>query len=95
LRRPGSRLGCFASPATWSSITTGGILALLDETDRDVFLMREVGGLSYDEIGSACDLSPDAVRSRIYRSRLELRETLSADIALARKQPIRHSGRSI
>ena len=67
-------------------------LAMLDAVDRDVFLMREVSGLSYDEIATACDLSPDAVRSRIYRSRLQLRETLSADIALVRKRPIRQSG---
>src|SRR4051794_15626634 len=29
-------------------------IGLLDDRDRDVFLMREVGGLSYDEIGTAC-----------------------------------------
>lgn len=67
-------------------------LSTLDETDRDVFLMREVSGLSYDEIGSACDLSPHAVRSRIYRARLQLRETLSADVAVARTRPLRLSG---
>ena len=67
-------------------------LSRLEATDRDVFLMREMGGLSYDEIAHACELSPDAVRSRIYRSRLQLREDLSADIALLRKRPIRQPG---
>jgi RNA polymerase sigma-70 factor (ECF subfamily) len=67
-------------------------LGRLDDTDRDVFLMREVSGLSYDEIARACDLSPDAVRSRIYRSRLQLRQDLSADIALLRKRTIRQPG---
>jgi len=45
-------------------------LASLADVDRDVFLMREVGGLGYDEIATACGLTPDAVRSRIHRARL-------------------------
>ena len=61
----------------------------LDDTDRDVFLMREIGGLSYDEIGAACDLSSAAVRSRIYRARAQLREGLSASLAIERKRPLR------
>ena len=44
--------------------------------DRDVFLMREAGGLRYDEIARACDLTPDAVRSRLHRARVELRALL-------------------
>jgi RNA polymerase sigma-70 factor (ECF subfamily) len=56
-------------------------LASLQPLDRDVFLMREVAGLGYDEIAAACDMTPDAVRSRIYRARLELRERLAAPIA--------------
>jgi RNA polymerase sigma-70 factor (ECF subfamily) len=41
--------------------------------DRDVFLMREAGGLSYDEIALACELTVDAVRSRLHRARQQLR----------------------
>jgi RNA polymerase sigma-70 factor (ECF subfamily) len=44
--------------------------------DRDVFLMREAGGLSYEEIALACEISADAVRSRLHRVRMQLRETL-------------------
>ena len=40
-------------------------LATLPDLDRDVFLMREVVGLGYHEIGQACGLTPDAVRSRM------------------------------
>jgi len=47
----------------------------------DVFLMREVAGLGYQEIAAACDLSPDAVRSRIHRTRLQLRQQLATPIA--------------
>ncbi|MCR4374314.1 MAG: RNA polymerase sigma factor [Acidobacteria bacterium] len=52
-------------------------LHTLTELDRDVFLMREVGGLSYDEIAAACHLTPTAVRSRLHRSRQHLRATLA------------------
>ena len=51
-------------------------LGRLSPVDRDVFLMREVGGLSYEEISFACQLTPDAVRSRLHRARLQLRGAL-------------------
>ena len=50
----------------------------LPALDRDVFLMREAGGLSYDEIALACELTPDAVRSRLHRARQQLRNTLGS-----------------
>jgi RNA polymerase sigma-70 factor (ECF subfamily) len=53
----------------------------LSPVDRDVFLMREVGGLSYGEISFACQLTPDAVRSRLHRARQQLRGALSSDEA--------------
>lgn len=51
-------------------------LASLADLDRDVFLLRESVGLSYDEIAEACALSPDAVRSRLHRARQQLRSIL-------------------
>ena len=51
-------------------------LADLPAVDRDVFLMRESAGLSYEEIGAACELTPDAVRSRLHRTRQQLRASL-------------------
>jgi RNA polymerase sigma-70 factor (ECF subfamily) len=53
-------------------------LAALGEEDREVFLLKEIGGLSYSEIADACDLTPDAVRSRLHRTRLILRSALGA-----------------
>ena len=64
-------------------------LASLDELARDVFLMREMAGLSYTEIADACKLTPDAVRSRIHRARLELRDYLQQPITAARTRPLR------
>lgn len=55
-------------------------LEQLTPVDRDVFLMREAGGLSYEEISFACQLSPDAVRSRLHRARQQLRAALGAGV---------------
>jgi RNA polymerase sigma-70 factor (ECF subfamily) len=52
-------------------------LAQVLEADRDAFLLREVGGLSYQEIAVICHTTPASVRSRIYRARVRLRGTLS------------------
>lgn len=67
-------------------------LATLCDLDRDVFLLREVSGLSREEIATACELTPDAVRSRIHRTRLELRAMLAAPIETLRQEHIRPSG---
>lgn len=52
-------------------------LQQLSGLDRDVFLLREVSGLSYAEIAVACELTPMAVRSRLCRARQQLRTTLA------------------
>lgn len=60
----------------------------LADLDREVFLMREVAGLGYEEIALACDLTPDGVRNRICRARQQLREQLSGSIAARRAHPM-------
>jgi len=52
-------------------------LATLADDDREVFLLKEIGGLAYSEIAVACGLTPDAVRSRLHRARLALRKQLT------------------
>jgi RNA polymerase sigma-70 factor (ECF subfamily) len=66
-----------AAPAT-QEISTALREALdqLAPTDRDVFLMREAAGLSYEEISVACEITADAVRSRLHRARQRLRRVL-------------------
>ena len=84
-----------ARPASQdTSAQVNEALASLADVDRDVFLMREVAGLGYDEIATACGLTPDAVRSRIHRTRLQLRERLSTQIAVRQASPMRQSGKS-
>lgn len=75
-----------------TSAAVNEALASIDDVGRDVFLMREVAGLGYDDIAAACGLTPDAVRSRIHRTRLQLRERLSGQIAVRRMSPMRRSG---
>lgn len=75
-----------------TTVAINQALAALEELDRDVFLMREVAGLSYDEIAQACDLTVDAVRSRIHRTRLRLRDHLMASIHDVRIRPLRFTG---
>jgi RNA polymerase sigma-70 factor (ECF subfamily) len=69
------------APSQDVNLAVNEALESLPALDRDVFLMREVAGLGYDEIAAACDLTADAVRSRIHRARLQLRQQLSAPIA--------------
>lgn len=40
-----------------TALAVSEALAALDPVDRDVFLMREVAGLSYAEVATACDLT--------------------------------------
>jgi RNA polymerase sigma-70 factor, ECF subfamily len=55
-------------------------LGQLGAMDREVFLMRESAGLSYEEIARACDLTIDGVRSRLHRTRQHLREALGPSL---------------
>jgi RNA polymerase sigma-70 factor (ECF subfamily) len=44
---------------------------------RVVFVLRDMQGLSYDETAAVLKLETTAVKSRLYRARLQLREKLS------------------
>jgi RNA polymerase sigma-70 factor (ECF subfamily) len=62
------------------SIALSQAIAALPEGERDVFLLREVGGLNYQEIATACGLTTTAVRSRLHRAREQLRSTLTLEL---------------
>jgi RNA polymerase sigma factor (sigma-70 family) len=59
-------------------VSLGRALAALTDDDREAFVLGEIGGFSYVEIGAICETTPAAVRSRIYRARLALRRALDA-----------------
>ena len=46
------------------------------EDRRLVLVLRDVEGLSYEEIANALDLDPGTVRSRLHRARLDLKAKL-------------------
>lgn len=52
-------------------------LEQLDESDREIVMLREYEELSYAEIAALLDLPLNTVRSRLFRARLELRRLLA------------------
>jgi RNA polymerase sigma-70 factor (ECF subfamily) len=65
--------------STASQVTAAAVheaLRRLPDDDRHMFLLAEVAGLTYDEIARVCGATHGAVRSRVFRARLALREIL-------------------
>jgi len=56
-------------------------LATLPESLRTVFVLREVAGLSTEETATALNLGESAVKVRLHRARLRLRELLADYLA--------------
>jgi RNA polymerase sigma-70 factor, ECF subfamily len=87
-RRRGTPVELSETPAPATQELAAALRQALDTLppiDRDVFLMREAGGLSYDEIALACALTVDAVRSRLHRARVQLRAALGPALTADRR----------
>ncbi len=56
-------------------------LAALDADDRDVVMLREFDGLSYEEIAALLAVPVGTVRSRLFRARQALRDKLEGQPA--------------
>lgn len=69
-------------------------LGKLSSLDRDVFVLRESAGLSYDEIAATCEITSDAVRARLQRARQSLRVMLQDVLVTERGRGVRFSGRN-
>lgn len=83
-----------AEPAVQElSVALHRALGALDDLDRDVFLLRETGGLSYAEIAATCELTVEAVRARLHRARVNLRSALDGPVRVHRERPVRFAGR--
>ena len=54
-----------------------GIIAALPLLYREVLILKDVHGLSADEISEALGISPEAAKSRLHRARAMVREAYS------------------
>ncbi|TAL67831.1 MAG: RNA polymerase sigma factor [Bacteroidetes bacterium] len=51
-------------------------LSLLDLKYKEVFILREFDGLSFEEISKICNITQEGVRTRLFRAHNALREIL-------------------
>lgn len=61
----------------------------LPALERDLFLLREIVGLRYDEMAAACDVSIETVRSRLHQAREALRRSLGASLDVRAQRGVR------
>lgn|SRR5215470_14776620 len=54
-------------------------LAKLDESEREILMLREYEQLSYAEIAELVRVPVNTVRSRLFRARMALKESLQSD----------------
>lgn len=59
-----------AMDALWSALSE------LDETSRSVVVMRELSGMSYEEIAEVLEIPLPTVKTRLFRSRRVLQEAM-------------------
>jgi RNA polymerase sigma factor (sigma-70 family) len=78
------------APAQAVSAGLGEALGNLPRENREALLLGEVGGLTYREIAAATNASVPAVRNRIYRARLALRQTLAPPAPEIDRTHLRH-----
>lgn len=67
-------------------------LASISEEQRQAFILREVDGLSYQEIGEALGVSVGTVMSRLFYARKRLREMMESEVEVVAR-PIAGSSR--
>lgn len=65
---------------------------LLPLAFRTVFLLRAIEDMSVEEVAQALDLPEATVRTRFFRARNRLRETLAQDIQLTRESAFAFAG---
>jgi RNA polymerase sigma-70 factor (ECF subfamily) len=61
----------------------------LPPLDRDIFLLRETAGLTYEEIAAACDVHTGTVRTRLHEARQKLRSMLGTSLDVREQRGVR------
>lgn len=65
--------------ASWEELATVGVaLDRIPELQREAVVLRDIAGLSYEEVADMLDISLTAARSRIHRGRAQLLRALPA-----------------
>ncbi len=73
-----SRLGAQSGESGLENRQTAEeLLGCLDPQGRMIIVMREMEGMSYREIASACGMTVSAVKTRIFRAREKMRKEYS------------------
>jgi RNA polymerase sigma-70 factor (ECF subfamily) len=62
-------------------------LELLEEADREIIILKDLQGHSYDEIADIMQIPKGTVRSRLHRARLELKSRLKPYIGTLKGDP--------
>lgn len=90
-RRPISvELPEVVTPATQElAVAVRDAIASLPALERDIFALREIVGLRYDEIAATCEITVEAVRSRLHHARQLLRSTLSTSLDVREQRGVR------
>lgn len=65
----------------------------LPEMQREILLLREIGGLRYDEISRQLNIEEGTVKSRIFRARKKLCEILHRDGNISSELPSKQAER--
>jgi RNA polymerase sigma-70 factor (ECF subfamily) len=55
-----------------------GALSALDEADRALIVLREIEGMTYEEIAETMELPLSTVKTRLFRARQQLKRALEA-----------------
>lgn len=91
LRRPATMdVGDPVVPATQElAVALSSAIDALPPLDRDIFLLREMAGLRYDEIAAACEVTEGTVRTRLHQARQALRAMLGTSLGVREQRGVR------
>lgn len=78
------------TPAIDARLDLADLLRQLSDEHRQVLLLREIQGLSYDEIARTLDLPRGTVESRLFRARAALKSHLEQSQATGRGNAATH-----